>query len=102
MSARASPMKGSSFTHRSEDGRPFPPPSPHNSPLKLSMQLRDGTDLESQLAMLKWRKIKNHSQIRQTLEVSHTMKQQDLERQMAVDRAAERQKWLESIVHDEL
>ena len=59
-------------------------------------------ELEQQLAYLRWCRLSNERQIRNDLEVSRVMQQNDTVLKLSVDHAAERSKWMHDVIKDEI
>jgi len=59
------------------------------------------TDLEQQLAHLRWRRMQNERAIRSSLEVTKSLQQKDAIMHVSVDSASERSMWMASVVRDE-
>lgn len=60
------------------------------------------TDIEQQIAQLRWRRQQNERSIRTALETTKVLKQKDTILGITVDHSAEKSMWTNSIVRDEL
>ena len=60
------------------------------------------TDIEQQLAHLRWRRMQNERHIRSSLEVTKALQQRDKIIHVSVDSASEKSQWMTSVVRDEL
>lgn len=60
------------------------------------------TDLEQQIAHLRWRRIQKERSIKNSLVTTKTLKQKDLVLSLSVDKPAERSFWTHSVVYDEV
>ena len=60
------------------------------------------TDIEQQLAHLRWRRMQNERQIRGALEVTKSLQLRDKIMHVSVDAASEKSEWMTSVVRDEL
>ena len=66
------------------------------------MQRPRVTDIEQQIAQLRWRRQQNERSIRGALEATKVLKQKDTILGITVDYSAEKSMWTNSIVRDEL
>lgn len=66
------------------------------------MQRPRVTDIEQQIAQLRWRRQQNERSIRTALEATKVLKQKDTILGITVDYSAEKSMWTNSIVRDEL
>ena len=66
------------------------------------MQKPRVTDIEQQIAQLRWRRQQNERSIRSALEATKVLKQKDTILGITVDYSAEKSMWTNSIVRDEL
>ena len=66
------------------------------------MQRPRVTDIEQQIAQLRWRRQQNERSIRGALEATKVLKQKDTILGITVDSSAEKSMWTNSIVRDEL
>ncbi len=60
------------------------------------------TEIEQQLAQLRWQRLQNERSIRNYLEATKVMKQKDTILGLSIDQSAEKIDWLDSVVRDEL
>lgn len=60
------------------------------------------TDIEQQLAHLRWKRMQNERHIRSSLEVTKALQQRDKIIHVSVDSASEKSQWMTSVVRDEL
>ena len=60
------------------------------------------TDIEQQLAHLRWRRMQNERHIRSSLEVTKSLQQRDKVMHVGIDSASEKSLWMTSLVRDEL
>lgn len=60
------------------------------------------TDIEQQLAHLRWRRMQNERHIRGALEVTKSLQQRDKIMHVGIDSATEKSLWMTSVVRDEL
>lgn len=60
------------------------------------------TDIEQQLAHLRWRRMQNERHIRSSLEVTKSLQQRDKVMHVGIDSASEKSLWMTSVVRDEL
>jgi len=77
------------------------PPSWQFIEIKMANPARV-TDIEQQLAHLRWKRIQNERKIRNGLNVTKSMKEKDTILQMSIDHAGEKAMWMTSVVRDEL
>ena len=68
----------------------------------MSLQRPRVTDIEQQIAQLRWRRQQNERSIRSALETTKVLKQKDTILGITVDHSAEKSMWTNSIVRDEL
>ncbi len=68
----------------------------------MSFQRPRVTDIEQQIAQLRWRRQQNERSIRSALETTKVLKQKDTILGITVDHSAEKSMWTNSIVRDEL
>lgn len=68
----------------------------------MSFQRPRVTDIEQQIAQLRWRRQQNERSIRSALETTKVLKQKDTILGITVDHSAEKAMWTNSIVRDEL
>eukprot|EP01041_Mallomonas_annulata_P000520 gene520-996_t len=60
------------------------------------------TEIEQQLAHLRWRRLQNERAIRNSLESSKAMQQNDMMLQISVNHTNEKKIWMTSVIEDEL
>ena len=60
------------------------------------------TDIEQQLAHLRWRRMQNERHIRSALDVTKSLQQRDKIIHVSVDAASEKSQWMTAVVRDEL
>jgi hypothetical protein len=66
------------------------------------MQKPRVTDIEQQIAQLRWRRQQNERSIRSSLEATKVLKQKDTILGITVDYSTERSMWTNAVVRDEL
>lgn len=59
-------------------------------------------DLEQQISYLRWRRIQNEREIKNSLLMTNTMKNKDQVVALSMDKPAEKSLWMNHVVYDEL
>mmetsp|Transcript_236 Transcript_236/g.221 ORF Transcript_236/g.221 Transcript_236/m.221 type:complete len:137 (-) Transcript_236:38-448(-) len=60
------------------------------------------TEIQQQLAHLRWRRLQNERAVRNVLESTKSMKQNDTMLQISVNHTNEKKSWMSSVIEDEL
>ena len=68
----------------------------------LTAEISKVEELETQLAHLRWRKMQNETKIRNMIESSRSMQEQDLLKELSLNKTAQKQQWMRSVIEDEL
>lgn len=66
------------------------------------MSTSRATEIEQQLAHMRWRRLQNERAIRNALEKTKSVKQNDTMLQISVNHTNEKKAWMSSIIEDEL
>jgi CRISPR/Cas system-associated exonuclease Cas4 (RecB family) len=68
----------------------------------LTAEVSKVQELETQLAHLRWRKMQNETKIRSMLDSSRQMHEQDLLKELSLNKTAQRQDWMRGVIEDEM
>jgi hypothetical protein len=68
----------------------------------LTAEMSKVQELEVQLAHLRWRKMQNETKIRSMLESSRVMQEQDLLKELSLNKTAQKSGWMRGVIEDEL